>query len=376
MTSSELWNVKNLKSPPKLTMKINIQEKDVAALIDLTSEALSTFNDQTDFEKEAALLSRFIYCMKTKLRHNKGLKVAAKINQALLRYLRTNITCQIETFLHTLPRSFLEPPTYMPSRNMLQYLLVRLQGVAKLMVRVVETSKIAAQTFEELISIGHMWKIYFVGFGIVSRIYVLSRDIAKYCCRLYSLLFPFVNVLQNSIGEWLPNEYILPKDLRLWLNADCLDEVDKRVEINKPFLSLFKYEAGDSDDELFVDRITTKQSRTVDALMKSKPEISAEDLGIPVLRKIDTKKQRRKKKRSKCVQPNIQTLDDLKKFENDFKNNVEKYSDNYKKLDKMQCSMLHKLVLKCLKRSTKNVNDPVKVNGYLNEVRKALSVYD
>ncbi|KAB0794637.1 hypothetical protein PPYR_11476 [Photinus pyralis] len=352
-----------------MTIKQNIQEKDGTTLRNIISEACLAFKNHSTFEQEAAFLSRFTYCMKTKLRHCKGLKTIAKVNQALLRYLRMNVLHHLETFSHALPETYSDV-MYMPARNMLLYLLVRLQGFGKLMVRLVETTQVAASTLEQLITLGHMWKIYFLAYGIVSRIYTLSRNIVKYACRLYSLLLPFVPVLQNSTVNWLPKSYILPKDPHLWLETECLDDLPENVPTDKPFLSLLNCDMGDSDEELFIDRANIEKVTPVHSV-EDKPERTTEDLGIPVLQNSNVKKRRKKKK--KDTKLNLQTVDDLKLFEKDFKSNPEKYSDNFKKLDKMQCSMLHKLVLKCLKKSLKSVNNPVIVDACLAEVRSALS---
>ncbi|KAJ8946718.1 hypothetical protein NQ318_020812 [Aromia moschata] len=96
-----------------------------------------------------------------------------------------------------------------PLKDLLDYILVRLQGIGKLMERLVESSKIAAYLLDKRMHTGHFWKIAFI---------------------MFSKLLPFSSQLKNTGSGWLPPSYILPQDLGKWMDVDWL-EFDEEVQI-------------------------------------------------------------------------------------------------------------------------------------------------
>ncbi|KAK4875023.1 hypothetical protein RN001_011445 [Aquatica leii] len=371
MNNINLWNRKNLEPPPIASYKTNSLSVDVFALQNILKDALHTFKNQSVFDREAAFLSRFIYCSKTKLRHNKAIKVLQKINQALLRYLRMDLVKHFQVFLDMIPYD--NESVYLPTRSMLQYLLVRLQGAAQLMVRIVETSKIAGYLLNQHISIGHMWKVLFLSLGIVSRIYVLSKNLAKFCCTLYTQLLPFTKSLEDLKHHWLPNDYILPSDLKQWLNTDCLDTTtsqDADVTDGLSYLSLLN---SLNDDDWF--EVSNANIEKVERSNNIKVNIVEEDFGVPIDEiKVFTKK--RKRNRTSINKPklvdSINSLADLKKFHKDFEQNPEMYTDNLKKIDRMQCNMLQNTLFKYIRKMDKYSQDSAKVSLYLIKAKKLL----
>lgn len=217
----------------------------------MVGEAYSTFKNDESFKEEAAILSRTIYRLKLKFRNDKGLKAMEKTNRALLQYLRMHVPEMLETFYGMIPHKY-GCDTYLPTLNMLHYVLIRIQGLAKLMVRVVECAKTAALFMEGRVSIGHLWKVAFICFSVVSKIFVLSKQLTRFCCKFYSQLYPFTKTLQNVGVQWLPSEYILPSNLELWLDVDWLDK-DDNISIPKPkkikIPTVFDILESDSDVE-------------------------------------------------------------------------------------------------------------------------------
>ena len=124
---------------------------------------------QSILKTEAALLSRLIYRMKSKLRSDKGLKNMEKINRALLNYLKISLEKEYQ---------YLRDNTecdgdikVLPSRQMLQYVLVRTQGFAKLMCRVEDVARCAAEYFRSRINLGHAWNLSIVAYSVICRIW-------------------------------------------------------------------------------------------------------------------------------------------------------------------------------------------------------------
>ncbi|KAF2905451.1 hypothetical protein ILUMI_00724 [Ignelater luminosus] len=321
-----LWNIKNLDMPPRNTYKAKSQDIDISTLREVVGEAYSTFKNDKSFKEEAAILSRTIYRMKLKFRNDKGFKAMEKTNRALLQYLRMDIPQMLETFYGMIPHKY-GYDTYLPTLNMLHYVLIRIQGLAKLMIRVVECAKTAALFMESRVSIGHLWKVAFICFTVVSKIFVLSKQLTKFCCKFYSQLHPFTKALKNVGVQWLPSEYVLPNDLKLWLDVDWLDKDD--VSIPKPkkmkIPTVFDIIESDSDVEFRGEYTEIKDDDDVDfvneylevdksrkdklgmreILLESDTELTAvkiqEDMGEVVKRvekNVKAKKKRNKRKKS------------------------------------------------------------------------------
>lgn len=118
---------------------------------------------------EATALSRLIYRMKSKFRNDKGLKSMVKLNKALINYYNMFLP---EAYKNLESIIEMEDGTYiLPSKQMIQYVLVRTQGFAKLMSQIGNTARYAAHFFKARISLGHAWSIALLAYANVSRIW-------------------------------------------------------------------------------------------------------------------------------------------------------------------------------------------------------------
>ncbi|KAF5269710.1 hypothetical protein FQA39_LY08633 [Lamprigera yunnana] len=244
--------------------------------------------------------------MKIKLRQNKSFKCLEKIEQASLRYLYIDISKTLQVFFDMIPENF-ATSTYLPTRSMLQYILVRLQSIGHLMIRILETSKIAATLINQNINLGHLWKILFVGYGIISRIYALSKIIAEDSCKLYSQLLPFIKNLQDTSFVWLPHNYIFPYNLKSFLNFDWTDEnilIENKTLCASGYISLLN--SNLESDEEWLDNDLENKTQT--QIKIKNQQVVKEDLGILV-----NNEKRGHSKKSQLV-GNIHSLQDLKKY--------------------------------------------------------------
>ena len=220
---------------------------ELKRLIKALIDAVKYFKNQDHFSMEAALLSRCIYRMKMKFRSDKGLKAMEKMNRCLRQYLHVDIDKVISNFYESLPKKN-DRSVYLPTRGMLEHVLVRLQGVSQLLNRLVVTALIAANSMGNKIQMGHCWKLAFLIFSLVSRIWFIAKDILKYCCKFYEVVLDFRFVFEDVGKPWLPSEYKFPSNLEKWLNVSAenimpkppqplnlstfLDENDSDVEPN------------------------------------------------------------------------------------------------------------------------------------------------
>lgn len=146
---------------------------DAAAFLTVLEKVIQDLRSQELLHKEAAILSRLIYRMKSKFRNDKGVKAMSKVNKALLNYLLLSLDKEYENL-----KGFVEVEgkyIELPSKQMVEYVLVRTQGFAKLVSRVEEVSRHSAHFLRSRIALGHAWGTTIIAYAVVSRIwYVVS----------------------------------------------------------------------------------------------------------------------------------------------------------------------------------------------------------
>ena len=120
---------------------------------------------------EAALLGRLIYRMKCKFRSDKGLKNMEKTNRALLNYLKLSLENDYRYLKDCTKLSKISKFVTLPTKQMLEYTLVRTQSFAKLMCRIESVSREAAGFLKSRINIGQAWDVSMIALSIVSRIW-------------------------------------------------------------------------------------------------------------------------------------------------------------------------------------------------------------
>lgn len=118
---------------------------------------------------EAAVLSRLIYRMKNKFRNDKGLRSMVALNKALINYYNMSLLKEYKDLQSIIE---MEDGVYiLPSKQMLEYVLVRTQGFAKLMTKVESIARYTAHFLKARINLGHAWSIAIIAYATVSRIW-------------------------------------------------------------------------------------------------------------------------------------------------------------------------------------------------------------
>lgn len=101
---------------------------DLFKLRNTLQDGIKHFKNDEFLTNEAAILSRMLYRMKTKFRSSKEFKLMEKLNRSLNIYFKTNVARDLQNILEMTPKRY-EKDTYLPTKNILQYVLVRLQGI-------------------------------------------------------------------------------------------------------------------------------------------------------------------------------------------------------------------------------------------------------
>lgn len=262
-----IWNHKQLERPPNAVCHVERQKFDAAAFLLTLDKIIKDLTSQEMLHKEAAILSRLIYRMKRKFRSDKGIKSMLKVNKALLRYLSMSLDKEYENL-----KSHVEiDQRYitLSSKQMVEYVLVKTQGFAKLMLHLEEVSRYAAHFLKCRIGLGHAWSMAIISYAVISRIWILSRYLLKKICIWYNDLYQYLHLFEIVGLPWLPENYELTDDLKSWLLVPWIDESIPSVPNdcglkNTMFKLITPY---DSDEDLASNiQDNNKETKSVNAV--------------------------------------------------------------------------------------------------------------
>lgn len=201
-----------------------INFSDLPALKNITNNIIKVLSKQSPLHKESAICSRFLYKYDKKFRNDIGYRNLRKVNTALKKYLALNLLKEIENFSSALPDAEDDDDLYLPSRQMLQYVLLRIMAFAKIMVRVSICSKQAAVFYLDRVKRGESHWMSLLPYALLSRLWSMSMVLLQHSTTWYTNLYPFLNKLQMKGLDFLPNNYALPQDLDQWLDLKHIDE--------------------------------------------------------------------------------------------------------------------------------------------------------
>lgn len=154
------------------------------------------------------------------MRMMKGFHEMKKSHQALLRYLNMDLATAMETFMGFIAEESGGKVT-VPYRQSLDYILIRLQGLAKLLIRVVECSKNSAKFFLGLIKAGSFYMKGAIFLSTLAAVWNRSREFCKFVVEQYDKLIEFRMKLEEKPGtKWIDGQYELPETLEIWIGED------------------------------------------------------------------------------------------------------------------------------------------------------------
>lgn len=150
----------------------------------------------------------------------KGLHEMKKTHQALLRYLNMDLVTVIETFKGFVAEESGSTVT-VPYQQSLDYILIRMQGLSKLLIRVIGCSRRSANYFLGLIKAGSFYARGVIFLSTLGSVWSLSREFCKAVVEQYNKLRWFREKLLAKPGlSWDGGEYELPEKLEEWLGEE------------------------------------------------------------------------------------------------------------------------------------------------------------
>ncbi|XP_041468954.1 uncharacterized protein LOC121418841 [Lytechinus variegatus] len=224
------WNSRDLIPPPTNFLKINLarlSDEESHSHDDLKSALYSIQNGRdlngSLLKRELVTLSRFLYKNKNSQRNWKLYGLLVKLKKCLERLANTAIHSYAETMLSAWDGfpDLSTPVISLPSRQMLEYLCVGLQGCTKLCAYIASQCEQAALLMIETIHNGMFLSSSLVFLAIVSRIRVLICNFFKSAVGWYDNLVTVRSFLPSTSSEWLPKGTELPGTLLEWLGDEA-----------------------------------------------------------------------------------------------------------------------------------------------------------
>ncbi|KAK7864125.1 hypothetical protein R5R35_007643 [Gryllus longicercus] len=217
----ELWNKNDISMPPTNSVIMKNRDIDITHLKFILNGALKAMEHEHLLHREAAVLSRLIFKLQRPLRGQKGLMCIYKVNRGLKRYLSLDLQYVYSNFSKILSCvEDINDCVYVPTKQMLQYLLVRTQGFCKIMNYLSIACEDAAHYFKGILQIGHLINLCLFSLSVVSRIWFCARYLIICACQWYDQLLPYLEKLKIKGPCWLPTEYTFPENLGSWLGSN------------------------------------------------------------------------------------------------------------------------------------------------------------
>ncbi|KAM7357409.1 uncharacterized protein ACRADG_002768 [Cochliomyia hominivorax] len=183
-----IWNDFDLKKPPFITLPSTHSRHvlKLHALIDDYFSKLAKYEDE--FNETAALLSRLMARRKNSFNKMKGFKDICKLNAALCRLLRVDFKRDLDSFRNALPDLDYQEGTSvdLPSRDNLDFLLIRLIAIYELYQRISHCCLSAADYFTNQIRLSYFFEISTLLLAVIAKIYNFSIKLTNLAVNLYN----------------------------------------------------------------------------------------------------------------------------------------------------------------------------------------------
>lgn len=203
---------------------------------------------QSPLHTEGALLSRFVYKYDKKFRNDIGYRNLKKSYSSLHKYMQINLLKDVENFAAVIPD---ENEDFVPTRQMLEYVLTRIITFSRLMVRIYVCSKQGAVFYLDRVKRGQNHWMSLMPYALLSRVWSICSVLLHHATSWYSCLQPYLALLQVKGVCFLPQDYELPIDLHQWLDLKNLDTFGKSEWAEKKLVNI----ALTLDDEYSFDNI-------------------------------------------------------------------------------------------------------------------------
>lgn len=200
--SSPINNTLNVK-----TLNLRSQELllGVAEFIKFFDERYKLIN--SNVKVELAVLSQFLYKNNNRFRNDKCQRFLKMIQKCAARLLdELSLDKEINKFhrFFPIPSDIKNnDKLYLPTRQMLEFVLVRLYGGANLLWKLIVYCQNAGELCLQRIKLGHFWNIGLNNLSCVSRLWILWISMLVLFEKIYAYLLLVLPLLPVSQAKWL-----------------------------------------------------------------------------------------------------------------------------------------------------------------------------
>ncbi|CAF0710235.1 unnamed protein product [Brachionus calyciflorus] len=282
--SSCLWNLKRVDSPPFVTFEYSSKEYQMQfgnttfdILFKNHLEKLHNLFEMSRnlFHDEKQILEKLIYKNWNSLRKEKSLQYMKKLKKLLNNFVCLKLDCFIETInftnrINNNSKSLIK--VILPSREVYEYLLVRLLGAFRLMESAIDLirNKINYYLIKQIKN-GVFLSNNILFLSNSARLYCLIKKYQEQIRFVYNTLREYINLFKSTSVKW--SEEFLVDELPLNLLIENVShqeiESDKKLELVNHEMenynvkindSLIKNDVIEQDLGEVLDRDTLEQS--------------------------------------------------------------------------------------------------------------------
>ena len=315
-------NVEDLKAIVKCRSKVKDHQPEMA-------ELTKTLQD------ESKLLDAFLYKNHNRFRNDKGYRTAKMLDKTLKKLLDLPYLEKLTDFLQFVPSH--QQTTRLPTVAMSHYCQVLLTIAAKFLLKIDHLSRKSGLLNMQRLNLGHFWGFAALSLAVISRIWILCRNLL---CKLevcYSNLGKM-----NQFLPGVPLGYLLPEYLSQLLDDELRNFVENYLK-SESLKHSAHFGSNVLDVDAFLD-LSEPVKRCLDVTDSFEGETSVKRSKVEADKSNPTTPVSEEKK--DCLS-DIHSIEDFKKFiieESNLRKTCKKTSLT-RKLSQSEWKMLKKEVL-------------------------------
>ncbi|KAJ6633873.1 hypothetical protein Bhyg_16875 [Pseudolycoriella hygida] len=219
-----LWNDRNLSGPPIYTKDRYPKDLNLSALRQLIESMVTTYSTNT-FNDTGALTSRLIARRSSSFRSQCGFKAFRKTNVALCRLKDISIISVLENFLGTLPDYIVEGAKLsLPTYDNFEFVMLRLQGLSKLLLRIAVSSRQSFALFRDMIKRNLFVETSALYVGLLAQIWHLAKTLSIKTREYYDALYRYKKYFPMKSADGSSVKALLCENLEDFLTEEWRNE--------------------------------------------------------------------------------------------------------------------------------------------------------
>lgn len=204
---------------------------DVENLKNLIEASLRTYKNTAELDRSAALLSRLIARRASSFRKQLGFKLMRQMNIALCRWKELNIADTLTNIHEGISLYQMQGQYNIPTKVNFEYLLIRLQCAAKLLIRIVTSAKEAFRILTDFIEKAFFIDLVTLYLGVLAHIWRICVELCRNTVNLYNEIMSIVKPHFFNKDRDNAKTGQFPDRLDEWMGDDWLEiNVQTQVE--------------------------------------------------------------------------------------------------------------------------------------------------